>query len=541
MPSRNTSNTPLPLNGAGAGLPGNQQIAMFRALIRQRFTPFFEWAGRALVGRDVFVMNWHLRTMAHHLDRVAEGQIKRLIITLPPRSLKSLMASVAFPAWLLGRDPSKRILCVSYSGGLAVDHAENFRRLVGIQDFKNTFADLDLHKGRNTQLEQRTSQGGFRLATSVGGTITGRGGDVIIIDDPIRAGGIMSEVERKNVNAWYGNTLISRLDNPEESAIIIVMQCLHEDDLVGHLLQEPDHGWTVLNIPAIAEQEMSYALSYRPNDVFVRPVGSLIDERRAGPDSLQTARNELGEPDFNAQYQQNPTPFGGNIIKRDHLHRYDDESLQAAKQNRHMVLQSWDTTQKTGEANDYSACTTYLVTETGILLWDVHRERLEADELLATAKRLAQKFGANQIVVEDVQGGTGLIQQLRKQISAKVIAKVPQEDKEARLRSVQFMVRQGALLLPQDTEWLEAFERELLGFPSARHDDQVDSLTQALNYLSQKTIGVARYDKEGRAVRSQPKRRSGSRPARTGEPRNEAPTKYGHLTAEHRSKHSVYP
>ncbi|MFN3225641.1 MAG: phage terminase large subunit [Hyphomicrobiales bacterium] len=530
-----------------AALPGCEQRAVLHAVISERFSPFLSWAARSLIADNDFAMNWHLKTMAYHLDRVALGQIKRLIITLPPRSLKSITASVALPAWVLGRDPQKRVLCASYSEELARDHAEQFRRLVGQAVFHEAFPAFSLAGGRDTQLQQRTSQGGFRLATSVGGTLTGRGGDILIVDDPIRAGGVMSEAERQRVNTWYSQTLASRLDNPEEGAIIVVMQRLHEDDLVGHLTAEPDHPWTLVNIPAIAETPQQHQLSYNPDDVYQREIGSVIDPRRTGPETLQQIRCNLGDRDFNAQYQQNPTPFGGNIIKRTELHYFDDETYKRAQQGQHMVLQSWDTAQKTGEHNDYSVCTTYAVTQTGIFLIHVRRARLEADELLEAAIKQAHRFGANRILIEDTQSGTGLAQQLRTRINARVVPLHPLEDKDARLRAVSYMIRHGGVVFPDmantpnsaaaygTLDWLEPFERELLSFPAGRHDDQVDSLTQALGYLRTKIIGSIRYDREGRSLRANPTRSSGQRPRRDGQPRVENPRQYGELTAAYRA------
>ncbi|MFN3226067.1 MAG: terminase large subunit domain-containing protein [Hyphomicrobiales bacterium] len=531
-----------------AALPGDEQRTVLNAVISARFTPFLSWAARMLVPDNNFSMNWHLKTMAHCLDQVAEGRIKRLIINLPPRSLKSITTSVALPAWVLGRYPRKKIICASYSADLARDHAETFRRLVNHPDYQAVFPQVDFQGGRDTQLLQHASKGGFRLATSVGGTLTGRGGDILIVDDPIRASGAMSEKARREVNTWFAQTLLSRLDSPEKGAIVIVMQRLHEDDLVGYVTAEPNHGWTILSIPAIAETEQRYQLSYKRDDVYMRPIGSVIDPRRTGLETLKQIRNDLGDRDFNAQYQQNPTPYGGNIIKRTELHYFDDETYDCAQKAQQMVLQSWDTAQKTGEQNDYSVCTTYLVAQTGIFLIHVLRARLEADDLLQAAINQANHFGANRILIEDTQSGTGLAQQLRTRINAKVVPLWPMEDKDARLLANSYMIRHGGLVLPNRErtpnfaatygalDWLEPFEQELLSFPSGRHDDQVDSLTQALGFLRSTVIGSIRYDREGRPLRANPTRPSGHRPRRDGKPRVENPRQYGELTAQYRAR-----
>jgi hypothetical protein len=183
--------------------------------------------------------NWHVETICWHFEQIANGNCLRLMINLPPRSLKSFIGSVAFPAWLLGRDPTKKIVTVSYSADLAAKLTGEFRRLIDTPRYRELFPQMKL-RGKNTEVEQRTSLGGNRYATSVGGTLTGRGGDIIIVDDPIKADSVMSEAERDEVNNWFRNTVISRLDNKMTGAIAIIMQRLHSDDLVGNLLGEDD-------------------------------------------------------------------------------------------------------------------------------------------------------------------------------------------------------------------------------------------------------------------------------------------------------------
>jgi hypothetical protein len=183
-----------------------------------------------------FSRNWSTEAVAHALERVVRGETTRLIVNIPPRHLKSICASVALPAFLLGHDPT-RVICVSYSGDLAVKFSNDCRAVMQAEWYKKTFPLTQIDRAKNTETEFRTTKRGYRLATSVGGTLTGRGGDVIIIDDPIKPQDAQSEAIRNKTIQWYENTLLSRLDDKVHGAIVLVMQRLHLDDLAGHLLE----------------------------------------------------------------------------------------------------------------------------------------------------------------------------------------------------------------------------------------------------------------------------------------------------------------
>ena len=200
-----------------------------------------------------FHINWHIYAMAWHLQQCANGNIKRLLITLPPRHLKSISASVAFPAWVLGHDPTKRIICASYSAELANKHARDCRGVMDAPWYRQAFDKTGLSRDKNAEMDFMTTRGGYRYSTSVGGTLTGRGGNMLIIDDPIKAEDAMSDARRSAVNDWFGSTAYSRLDSKRNDVIILIMQRLHLDDLAGYVMQsEP---WVHLNLPAIAEVE----------------------------------------------------------------------------------------------------------------------------------------------------------------------------------------------------------------------------------------------------------------------------------------------
>jgi hypothetical protein len=231
---------------------------LLRAVLRTDLYAFTQKAFETVVPGVTFSRNWSTQAVTHALERVVRGETTRLIINIPPRHLKSICASVALPAFLLGHDPTKKIISVSYSDDLAVKFSNDCRAVMQSEWYKRTFPHTQIDRAKNTETEFRTTKRGYRLATSVGGTLTGRGGDVIIIDDPIKPQDAQSEATRNKTIQWYENTLLSRLDDKVRGAIVLVMQRLHLDDLAGHLLEKG--GFEHLCLPAIAEQPDTIAL-----------------------------------------------------------------------------------------------------------------------------------------------------------------------------------------------------------------------------------------------------------------------------------------
>src|SRR5436305_9730554 len=207
----------------------------YRAVLRNDFCTFAERSFLELNPATDFARNWHIDVIAHELERCRLGETRRLIINLPPRSLKSHCASIAFPAWLMAHNPSAQIICASYAQDLADKHAIDCRALMN-SDFYRQIFPTRLSPDKRAVADFLTTARGSRKATSVGGVLTGRGADFIIIDDPLQPDKALSDTRRNNVNDWYDNTLCSRLNHKLTGCIILIMQRLHEDDLVGHVL-----------------------------------------------------------------------------------------------------------------------------------------------------------------------------------------------------------------------------------------------------------------------------------------------------------------
>ena len=447
------------------------------ALLRQRLSSFVEKSFQTITPGDLYLPNWHVDCMAWHLEQCLDGKIKRLIITLPPRNLKSICASVAFPAWALGKDSTRKIICASYAQDLSQKLGRDCRAIMESDWYKKLFPATRIDPRKNTEQEFLTKKKGFRLSTSVGGTLTGRGGNLIIIDDPIKPSDAMSEAERERVKHWYSSTLYSRLDNKVEDTIILVMQRVHVDDLVGHVLENED--WIQVDIPAIGERETRYQID--DDDWYLRKVDEILHPAREDAQSLETTKENLGSYHFSAQYQQCPVPPGGNMIRREWFKTYRDCPDRSTFD---LVVQSWDTASKAGELNDYSVCTTWGVIGADYYLLDIVRDRFEYPELKRRVVSEAYRYEADTVLIEDTGSGTSLIQDLRMERKVRPIGRRPRGDKITRMDAQTAKIEAGHVLIPDRASWLADFETEILAFPNGRHDDQVDSMSQFLNWIA---------------------------------------------------------
>jgi len=448
----------------------------YDALLRQDLVSFIQKTFTTVVPGTMYQHNWHIEAIAWHLQQVHSGQIKRLIITLPPRSLKSIITSVAYPAWLLGQDPSNHMICVSYSQNLSDKLALDCRAVMETDWFRQIFPGTRLHSDKNSVGEFMTTRRGGRLSTSVGGTLTGRGGNIIIIDDPHKADeGIQSDTKREGAKDWFRNTLSSRLDNKAEDAIILIQQRLHEDDLAGYLLETGD--WVHLNLPAIAEEPQMIPIGL--NRFYRRQVDDVLHPERESRHELAVLKSTLGSYNFAAQYQQRPAPMGGGLIKWEWFEVYEDELGQEYGDR---IIQSWDTASKAEAMHDWSVCTTWLYRYKRIYLLHVLRERLEYTQLKARITDHATRWNNDTVLIEDKGAGTSLIQDLRHDSNLSVIDIIPEGDKATRMMTVTPIIESGRVYIPAEASWLAELQHELVNFPKSKYDDQVDCVSQFLNW-----------------------------------------------------------
>ena len=344
----------------------------YDAILRADFVYFAQRCFSELNPQAAFAMNWHIEVIAAKLAAVRQGKIRRLIINLPPRHLKSLLASIAFPAWCLGHDPSAQLLCVSYAQDLSDKLARDCRGIMMSPWYRRIFPTR-LAAHRQAVQEFVTTAQGYRLATSTGGVLTGRGADIILIDDPLKPEEALSDAQRQAANDWYDHTLYSRQNDKQRGAIVIIMQRLHEDDLVGHVLgQEP---WEVVCFPAIAESDEVHEIEtiWGPR-CFTRRQGEALHPAREPLDTLDHIRRTIGEYNFAGQYQQTPAPLGGGLVKAAWFRRYRAKDLPDRFDR---IVQSWDTANKATELSDYSVCTTWGIAGKNLYLIGLLRQRLE--------------------------------------------------------------------------------------------------------------------------------------------------------------------
>jgi predicted phage terminase large subunit-like protein len=449
--------------------------ALLNAILRRSFPSFLRKVFGVLSPGQRFVPGWYIDALSYQLERILRGEIKRLIINMPPRSLKSMAASVALPAFALGQDPTRRLICCSYSGELAHKHSNDFRSVISHPFYRAIFPNTRIGDYKDSEAEIEFAARGFRLAVSTGGTLTGRGGDLIIIDDPLKPLDAVSDSRRNAANDWFVNTVLSRLDDKRSGAIVIVMQRVHIDDLTGFVLRQSDE-WTVLSLPAIAESHETVKLS--ADREHHREPGDLLAAEREPVEVLNDLRRQLGSDWFSAQYQQAPVPPGGAMIKRHWVQRYTE--LPAVSRNR-FRLQSWDTAAKGGPDNDWSVCTTWQIIDARFYLLDVWRERVDYPTLKLRVQENATRWSADQVLIEESGTAIALVQELGCRVRGLTAIK-PEKDKVSRMSTASAVFEAKQVFLPETAPWLAELEAELFSFPGSRHDDQIDSISQAINH-----------------------------------------------------------
>lgn len=447
---------------------------LYFAVVGSDMKSFIRHAFSTIHPGKEFDDNWHINSIIHHLELSIQGKMPRLIINLPPRSLKSFIVSVVLPAFILGIDPTAKIICISYSDELARALARDFRRVVESGWYQQIFPHVKPSK--MTETEWVTGAGGFRYATSVGGTLTGRGGDFIIIDDPQKPEEAESEKLRQNLIDWYQGTLLSRLDDKQNGVLIVVMQRLHLNDLTGFI---QDSGFRKLSFPAIAIKNEDIPIS--DTETYHRKAGEPLHEKREGLETLEKMRLEAGSYNFAAQYQQTPDCPDGNKFKRAWLNIINQPPNINSEG---YFFVSIDPAASDAETANFSAiCAVYSNREGNHYVLSVERGRWEYEMLKAKVLSYAQRYGkTTRIIVEGTSSGVSLLQFLR---GSEFICFPyrPKYDKTTRASFVVPLIEEGRLSIVNvegQNDWVESFIDEIVSFPYGRYDDQVDSLVQAL-------------------------------------------------------------
>ena len=450
-----------------------------------------------------FIQSWHIEQICEHLEAITSGDIRKLLINIPPRHSKSTIVSVMWPIWEWLTDPSQKFLCASYSGNLSIRDNLKARRLIQSPWYQDRWGHMfELAGDQNAKARFENSATGYRLATSVGGTATGEGGSRLILDDPHGAQDAQSDTMRESALEWFDMVWSTRLNNPKKDAMVTVMQRLHERDISGHILEDIG-GWEHICIPAEwdGKRRKTVLGPYDPRTVK----GELICPERFGEAEITQLKQLLGAYGTAGQLQQDPTPSEGGILKTSFFAMWPHGS---ALPTFEYILQSYDCAFTEKTTGDPTACTVWaMFTHKGqrnAMLIDAWDEHLSYPDLRTRAiKEWTTEYGGmtkdspfsrarrpDRVLVEAKASGQSLLQDLR-------LAKVPavgynpgNADKVSRAHQTAPTLELGLIWIPeskknpgQHVSWSASFLKQVGKFPVAEHDDYVDTFTQAIIYL----------------------------------------------------------
>jgi predicted phage terminase large subunit-like protein len=445
-----------------------------------------------------FVPGWHIDAITDHLEAVTRGQIRNLLINVPPRHMKSLLVSVFWPAWEWIQHPERRWLYSSYAASLSIRDSVQCRRLIESPWYRSRWGHIfSLTGDQNAKMRFDNNRSGYRLSTSVGGTVTGEGGDRIVCDDPHKVDEVHSDTVRKAATEWWDVAMSTRVNDPKTSAMVVIMQRCHQRDLSGHLLEKGN--FEHLCLPAEYEGP-SRVTSIGFSDPRTQP-GELLWPERFGPTEIAELKVSLGSYAAAGQLQQRPSPAGGGIFKR-HWFRYwqprgmnlpavivrmpdgSTISINAVESPHHVdeQFQSWDCSFKDMDTSDYVVGQMWARVGARFLLGDQVRGRIDCPSTVKAVRELTEKWpGTMAILIEDKANGSAVIQMLSNEIPG-ILPVNPEGGKVARAQAISPLVEAGNVYLPHPdyAPWVNDLIEECAAFPNGAHDDQVDAMTQAL-------------------------------------------------------------
>ena len=363
-------------------------------------------------------------------------------------------------------------MAASYSSILSIKHSLDCRFILSSDWYQKLFPHTTLNTKQNQKSKFLTSQNGFRFATSVGGSATGEGGDILIIDDPHNPTQINSfSVRNKTIN-WFEQTFVSRLNNKNTGAIILVMQRLHEHDLAGHLIK--NGGWEIIKIPAIATKNLKFIMGKKE---YSFKEGELLNAKRDKLEFLQNLEQEIGTRTYTAQYLQEPLPQNFNLLNLDDIHFFTNYPPHFE-----YYIHSWDTAIKTSEKADYSVCTIWGVVNKQYYLLSMIRQKLTYPNLKNLIEKKNAKYKPKYILIEDKASGQSIIQDLKLSGYQNIYPIKPKFDKITRFASIVPLLQSGKFLFLKNANFMHILLKELTNFPNTTHDDIVDSISQCVQF-----------------------------------------------------------
>ena len=452
-----------------ASLKAQKELAR-RILSRKRLLPFVERFN------PDYSAGWVHKDICQRLEKfsqdVVDRKSPRLMLFMPPRHGKSTLASIAYPAWHLGRNPKHEFISCSYSGSLAMSFSRKVRHLLREPLYKNVFTEAKLDPTSQSVESWLTTEGGGYVAAGVGGGITGKGAHVLVIDDPVKnREDAESDFNRDSVWDWYTSTAYTRL--APGGGILIILTRWHDDDLAGRLLRGAADGgdeWEVVKYPAIAEADEEY-----------RKTGEALHEDRYNLPSLEKIKRAVGPRDWSALYQQNPVSDEGDYFTRDMIRYYEPDEIDLGRMKFYCA---WDLAIGQRDRNDYSVGIVVGVDEYDYMyIIDLVRGKFDGFEIVERILDLYEQWRPSIIGIEKGHIEMALGPFLEKRVRERKLyeayfkdLKPGRRDKEARARAIQGRMQQGMVKIPKDEIWTGPLVAELLRFPNGVHDDQVDAL-----------------------------------------------------------------
>lgn len=437
---------------------------------------FLKGAWEVLEPATHYVHGWHIDCLAEHLEAVYLGQIRRLIVNMPPRELKSILCTVAYPAWVWTKSPAMRFIAASYSASLSIKHSVDRRTLIESAWYQRGWGKrFQLRPDQNQKSEFENDKRGGMLATSVGGSAIGKGMDTGLLDDPVNPAEAASEKAREAANNWIDQGFLTRFNDKRTGSAICVMQRLHEKDPTGHLLSKG--GWHHLCLPQEATKKTIVVFPISKRKV-TRAEGEALNPERTGPKEIAEMKLDLGSAGYQAQHQQDPRPSAGGFFKRKWWKRYRELPM-----NRIRRVQFWDCAEQPGLTNDFSVCATWDETPTGYYLVDLWVQRVAFPELQAACKDLFAQHRPDAVVIENKSAGTQLLQNLADSKLPLIPYEPGQRSKIVRAAGAQPTVESGNCYLPEDRAWIELFLSRHEKFPNDEHDDEVDTTSMMVEYF----------------------------------------------------------
>lgn len=459
-------------------IPEGQAALLLRWACRNNFYAFLQAAFPTVCPGVPFQPAQYLEAMCFALQEVSEGRETRLIVSVAPRHLKSICASVLLPAFKLGHDPTAKIMVISYGGELARDLGMTFRRLVQSPFYQKLFPGTVFDRRADRIEDMRTTKGGNRMSISLGGAMTGKGATLIVLDDLMKASDAKSATMRADVKANFDQSIHSRLNDKRTGAFVSVAQRLHVDDITTYLLEKGTFRHMCLDSIAAETQEFPLYGGRR----FVRNIGDILNPDRQSRAELELIREEIRDYAFQAQYLQNPRPGESYYLRREQLAIVPKLPPPSEFTRR---TQSWDPASNEGPDSDFSAGITFGWHEPSQRWYvlNVERARLQYPELIDRVKTQRAFWRADRVLIENSSLGIPLWQELSRTAARVYRPVTATEGKTERFIAQTDYIIAGKLVFAADQPWFRDLIDELLAFPNDTHDDQVDAVVQWVKWI----------------------------------------------------------